>query len=122
MPDITPVTPIATKRRADRLLSQAPIAAILDAMGADLERLRRLEPAGGAKAALDDYYGRLAAAIDEALTADVWLDAETVAVMRDISVQAVTKACRQGRATARKSGGVWEIHKDSALADWRQVG
>lgn len=44
------------------------------------------------------------------------LTATEVAVLRGVSVQAVTQACRTGRLQARKAGGTWLIRRADALA------
>lgn len=120
MPEAT-VTPIAT-RRAARLLLETPLASVLEEMSADLERQRRIEPNGGARHALEHYVARWTAALADAANAEVWLDVAEVARLRGCSPQAVRKACKVGRLVCRKTNGVWEVHKDSALDDTRRAG
>jgi hypothetical protein len=99
-----------------------PILAVLDAMTEDLSRLRRLEPSSGARHALEDYFVRLNSAIREAIEADAWVSTEEAARLRGCTTAAITALCRQNRISARKRGGVWEIHKDSVLKDTRSAG
>jgi hypothetical protein len=90
-------------------------------MSADLALLRKLEPNSGARHALEEYHERLNSAIDEALNADAWVSTEEAARLRGcVSTAAITALCRQGKLVCQKRGGVWEIHKDSVLADTRK--
>jgi hypothetical protein len=93
---------------------------VADDMRADLERLRQLEPSSGARHALEEYLHRLEMAVGEAAEADTWVSAEEAARLRGCSTAAITALCRQEKLTCRKRGGVWEIQKDSVLADTRR--
>lgn len=103
-----------------KLIVSTPILAVLDEMSADLERMLRLEPNGGSRHTLELYYQRLSIAVREALEGDAWVSTEEAARLRGCTTAAITELCRRSRITARKRGGVWEIHKDSVLQDTRR--
>jgi hypothetical protein len=105
-----------------RLVVDTPIVAVIEAMGEDLRRLRRLEPSGGACHSLEHYYARFNDAMRDGLMANVWVSTEEAARLRDCTTSAITSLCRNGSVTAKKRGGVWEIHKDSVLQDTRKAG
>jgi hypothetical protein len=90
-------------------------------MQVDLERLRRLEPHGGSRYSLEDYYTRLKIAMSEALEGDAWVSADEAARLRGCTTSAITALCRDSKLRARKRGGVWEIHKDGVLRDTRSA-
>ena len=117
-PNQTPDLPI--RPTGSRLVIDTPILRVLEAMSADLDRLRRLEPSSGARHALEEYYERLNVALREALDAEAWVSTEEAARLRDCTTAAITALCRKGKLVCQKRGGVWEIHKDSVLADTRR--
>lgn len=103
-----------------RLIVEGPIVDVLHALQDDLERLRRLDPSSGACSALRDYGDRFTTALALAREIEAWVSTAEAANIRRCSEQAITKACRLGKLVCRKNVGVWEIHKDSVLADMRQ--
>lgn len=116
-PDDTPAPAgdLAIQRTGPRLLRDTPVLDVLDRMSADLTRLRRLTPGSDARHTLEEYFRQLSTAIREGLEADVWISSEEAANRRECSIQAIGYLCRNKLVTARKSGGVWEIHKDSVI-------
>lgn len=110
-----------TRTLTAELISEAPIVAIIEEMSGDLDRLRVLTPGSDARVTLERYFERLTAALAEARSADVWLTTEECAQLRGTTTQAITHLCRLGRLKCRKSGGAWQIHKDSAHANLQRV-
>ena len=99
------------------LLVDTPVLAVLDSLRADIATLNRLDPRSGSLSTLRDYETRLRVAVDEGRRADAWVSTEEAARHRGVTPSAITKMCRQGKLKCRKTGGIWQVHKDSITAE-----
>ena len=99
------------------LLVDTPVLAVLDSLRADIATLNRLDPSSGSLSTLRDYETRLRVAVDEGRRADAWVSTEEAARHRGVTPSAITKMCRQGKLKSRKTGGIWQVHKDAITAE-----
>jgi hypothetical protein len=98
------------------LLVDTPLLVVLAAMKGDIAVMKRVDPSSGSLKALTTYAKALELALAEARDADAYVDTEEAARHLGVGVSAITKRCREDRIKAKKSGGIWMVHK-SALTE-----